>query len=211
VPLVDPVLPTPVEGVVAPVEEVLPWVLPLMLPAVLLLPALVPTPALAPVEGAVLVVVVVVVLVAGAVPEVELVPPAMLPVEVPVLGPLVVLLVDGAVELVVPACGVELAAAELVWSLAVEELVPPAALAVSPLALGVVAAPAVAGAPLWLAVLSDLSTFNLSFTLRTPGIDWAICTARLRSSSEATLPFSLTSPLFFTLTSTLENAGSVAN
>ena len=36
---VDPVLPTPVDGVVAPVpEEVVPCVLPLMLPAVLLVP-----------------------------------------------------------------------------------------------------------------------------------------------------------------------------
>ena len=86
----------------------------------------------------------------------------------------------------------------------------------SPLALGVVdelplglldAAPALAGALLVEAL--DASTFSLSFTLVTPGMASAACTARLRSSSEATLPFSLTSPLSLALTSMLAKAGSV--
>jgi len=90
------------------------------------------------------------------------------------------------------------------------ELVPPedATLAFSPLALGVVAALALAGALLLLAVPTEASTFSLSFTLRTPGIAFAISTARLRSSSEATLPFSFTSPLSLTSAVTFENAGS---
>lgn len=81
----------------------------------------------------------------------------------------------------------------------------------SPLALGVVAAPALAGALLLLEAPMEASTFSLSFTLRTPGMASAICTARLRSSSDATLPLSFTSPLFFTLTLTLAKAGSLAN
>jgi hypothetical protein len=85
------------------------------------------------------------------------------------------------------------------------------ALADSPLALGVVDAPALAGALLLLLLPAEALTFSLSFTFRTPGTDSAIWTARLRSSSEATVPFSLTSPFPFTLTSTFENAGSVAN
>jgi hypothetical protein len=188
-------------------------VLPLMLPAVLLLPALVllPTPALAPadglvVEGAVLVdglvlcgavLPMVELLLDGGVevPVVELVLPATLPVLEPVVDPVALVSLWGIAVPLDPDCGVELAL--------------PAALLFSPLALGVVAAPALVGALLWLA--AELSTFSLSLTLRTPGMASATCTARLRSSSEATLPFSLTSPLFLTLTLTLENAGSVAN
>jgi hypothetical protein len=84
---VDPVLPTPVEGAVDPVEElVLPWVLPLMLPAVLLLPVDVPAPADGVVAGGC-------VLVEGWVSVVEVVVPAVLPAVEPV---------EGAVELVEP-------------------------------------------------------------------------------------------------------------
>lgn len=188
--------------------------LPLMLPAVLLLPVLVllPTPALAPadglvVEGAVLVdglvlcgavLPMVELLLDGGVevPVVELVLPATLPVLEPVVEPVALVSLWGTAVPLDPDCGVELAL--------------PAALLFSPLALGVVAAaPALVGALLWLA--AELSTFSLSLTLRTPGMASAICTARLRSPSEATLPFSLTSPLFLTLTLMLENAGSVAN
>ena len=81
---VDPVLPTPVEGVVE--ELVLPWVLPLMLPAVLLLPVEVLAPADGVVAGGC-------VLVEGWVSVVELVVPAVLPAVEPV---------EGAVELVEP-------------------------------------------------------------------------------------------------------------
>ena len=86
--------------------------------------------------------------------------------------------------------------------------------ALSPLALGVVdellvdPAPALAGALLEEEAL-DASTFSLSFTLVTPGMASAACTARLRSSSEATLPFSFTSPLSLALTSMFAKAGSV--
>lgn len=120
----------------------------------------------------------------------------LLPATLPVLE-------EGAVELLEPDCGIVLLLAEPVCSWEVVEL------ADSPLALGVVeAAPAVAEALLGLA-LDAASTFSLSFTFFTPGMASAACTARLRSSSEATLPFSLTSPLSLALTSMLENAGSV--
>jgi hypothetical protein len=92
---------------------------------------------------------------------------------------------------------------------AVELVLLDPVLADSPLALGVVAdAPAAVPAP---ALAVDASTFNLFFTLRTPGIASAAWPARLRSSSEATLPFSFTSPLSLALTSMLEKAGSVPN
>lgn len=81
-------------------------------------------------------------------------------------------------------------------------------LAASPLALGVVDdAPALVGA--LLVEADEASTFSLSFTLVTPGIASAACTARFLSSSEATFPFSFTSPLSLALTSMFAKAGSV--
>jgi len=197
-----------------------------MLPAVLLLPVLVllPTPALAPADGLVVEGVVLVdglVLCGAVLPMVELllllgsvvevpVVELVLPATLPVLEPVALVSLWGTAAPLDPDCGVELELADAPWSDEAVELVLPAALLFSPLALGVVAAaPALVGALLWLA--TEASTFSLSLTLRTPGMASAIFTARLRSSSEATLPFSLTSPLFLTLTLTLENAGSVAN
>ncbi len=54
----------------------------------------------------------------------------------------------------------------------------------------------------------EASTFSLSFTFLTPGTDSAIFLASLRSCLEATLPSSVTTPLF-TVTVTFENAGFV--
>jgi hypothetical protein len=92
---VEPVLPTPVEGVVELVE-LLPCELPLMLPAVLLLSVEVLAPALVPADG--------LVAAGGVLLGVELVEPATLPVLDPEAG---------AVELVEPDCGIELPLAEL--------------------------------------------------------------------------------------------------
>ena len=58
------------------------------------------------------------------------------------------------------------------------------------------------------ALALEASTFNLSFTFLTPGTDSAIFLASLRSCLEATLPSSVTTPLF-TVMVTFENAGFV--